>query len=583
MNFFKFFKAKDWIYVVFMVAFVILQVFLELKIPGCMREITQVIQGVAGEDVVSEILQIGAKMLALTLASSLVAVVVGYACSIVSANVAMRMRKGVFYKVQMFGFNEVKKFSVPSLITRSTNDITQIQSTINMTLRMVRAPVMAIYTVAIITSNSWQWSVATAVAVAIMVALIIILICFAIPKFKQIQVLTDNLNSVTRENLTGLRVVRAYNAEKYEGKKFEKANTDVTKTNLFVTRLMALLGPVITLVSTTLSLAIYWIGAYIIDGAAAPDKVALFGDMVVFMSYAMMLLMSFMAFTMVFIMLPRAIVCYKRVNEVLDTKISVSDGDGSKTPTETGTVEFKNVCFKYKNSEEYVLKDISFKAEKGQTVAFIGSTGSGKSTLINLIPRFFDVTHGQVLVDGVNVKNYKKNDLIDKIGYVSQNAVLFSGTVKSNLAFGSDENKEILDTDITNALSIAQANSFVSKMPDGINSSIAQGGSNVSGGQKQRLSIARAIYKNPEILIFDDSFSALDYKTDKALRDALKEKTSEKTNLIVAQRIGTIKNADKIIVLDEGKIVGMGTHKQLLKNCSVYKEIALSQLSEEEL
>lgn len=582
MNFFKFFKLKDWAFVVGMVAFVVLQVGLELQIPGYMRDIIETI-GLGGEDVVSRILQIGAMMLGLTLASSLIAIIVGYASAVVSASVAMRMRESVFSKVQSFSMTEIKLFSVPSLITRSTNDITQVQTTLNMTLRVIRAPVMAIWALAIITSKSWQWSAATAVAVAVMFVMIIILVCIAIPKFKQIQSLTDNLNSTTRENLTGLRVVRANNAEEYQKQKFEKANKELTNTHLFVSKVMALMAPVMTLMTTGLSLAIYWIGAYIIDGASAFEKIALFGDMVVFMSYAMMLLMSFMVFTMVFIMVPRAVVSYKRISAVLDTEPSIIEGNEDIKTTQKGVVEFKNVSFKYSGAKDYVLKDISFKAEKGQTVAFIGSTGSGKSTLINLVPRFYDATEGQVLVDGVDVKRYKKADLIDKIGYVSQSAVLFSGTVKSNIEFGSERDDEKVNDEVMSAIEIAQAQDFVNKMKDGIDGQISQGGSNVSGGQKQRLSIARAVFKDPEILIFDDSFSALDYKTDRELRDALQKKTNGKTCLIVAQRIGTIKNADKIIVLNEGQIVGVGTHKELLKSCSVYKEIALSQLSKEEL
>ena len=581
MKFLRYFKAKDWIFILVMTGCIFLQVYLELQIPGYMSEMTSVINSGSGDSTINSILIIGAKMLGFTLLSSLIAILVGYISAIVSAKVARRMREDVYNAVQTFSLNEINKFSIPSLITRSTNDITQIQTSLNMCLRMVRAPIMAIWALAIITSKSWQWSVATAVAVGVMMLMVVILVSVAIPKFKKIQALTDDLNSVTRENLTGLRVVRANNAEDYQKNKFEKANTNVTKTHLFVSKIMALMGPVMTLMATGLSLAIYWIGAYIINGAQPSEKIALFGDMVVFMSYAMMLLMSFMAFTIVFIMLPRAIVSYKRIKEVLNTQPSIKDGSGNFTTTQRGTIEFKDVSFKYDNATEYVLKNISFKAECGQTVAFIGSTGSGKSTLINLIPRFYDATSGQVLIDSVDVKEYKKQDLIDKIGYISQKAVLFSGSIKSNITFGS--NKQYDEQKVKEALNIAQAQDFVQSKKEGVDALIAQGGKNISGGQKQRLSIARALYKDPEILIFDDSFSALDYATDKLLRDALKDKVANKTNVIVAQRISTIKNADKIIVLNDGEIVGEGTHKELMQTCKVYQEIAYSQLSKEEL
>lgn len=581
MKFLRYFKAKDWIFILVMTGCIFLQVYLELQIPGYMSEMTSVINSGSADSTINSILIIGAKMLGFTLLSSLIAILVGYISAIVSAKVARRMREDVYNAVQTFSLNEINKFSIPSLITRSTNDITQIQTSLNMCLRMVRAPIMAIWALVIITSKSWQWSVATAVAVGVMMLMVVILVSVAIPKFKKIQALTDDLNSVTRENLTGLRVVRANNAEDYQKNKFEKANTNVTKTHLFVSKIMALMGPVMTLMATGLSLAIYWIGAYIINGAQPSEKIALFGDMVVFMSYAMMLLMSFMAFTIVFIMLPRAIVSYKRIKEVLNTQPSIKDGSGNFTITQRGTIEFKDVSFKYDNATEYVLKNISFKAECGQTVAFIGSTGSGKSTLINLIPRFYDATSGQVLIDGVDVKEYKKQDLIDKIGYISQKAVLFSGSIKSNITFGS--NKQYDEQKVKEALNIAQAQDFVQSKKEGVDALIAQGGKNVSGGQKQRLSIARALYKDPEILIFDDSFSALDYATDKLLRDALKDKVANKTNVIVAQRISTIKNADKIIVLNDGEIVGEGTHKELMQTCKVYQEIAYSQLSKEEL
>ena len=581
MNFLQYFKTREWIFTAMIIVLIVGQVWLDLKLPNYMTEITQLVE--MGVDNTTDIWIAGGKMLACALGSAVMAVIVGYCCAKLAATVAQRMRADVFDKVQSFGMNEIKKFSVPSLITRSTNDITQIQLTVAMGLQViVKAPVMAIWAIVTILGKSWEWSLATAVAVIVLMLLIAFIVIFALPRFRKIQTLTDNVNRVTRENLTGLRVVRAYNAEAFESKKFEKANQELTGTNLVVNRLMAILSPGMQLMVSGLSLAIYWIGAYLINAADVANRLVLFSDMVVFMSYSMLIVMSFVMLTMIFIMLPRAVVSAKRIGEVLNTKPSIIDGKGDVAPTEQGTVEFKNVSFKYPNADEYVLKDISFKVNKGDTVAFIGSTGSGKSTLINLVPRFYDVTDGEVLVDGVNVKDYKQADLLNKIGYVSQKAVLFSGTVRSNICYGNNGKPEPTDDEINNALSISQA-SFVSKMPDGLDSHIAQGGTNVSGGQKQRLSIARAIARKPEICIFDDSFSALDYRTDKKLRDALRKKNKGVTNLIVAQRIGTIKDADTIVVLDNGTMAGCGKHEDLLKNCKVYKEIALSQLTEEEL
>ena len=581
MNFLKYLKTREWIFTAIIIVLIVGQVWLDLKLPNYMTKITQLVE--MGVDNTTDIWIAGGKMLACALGSAVMAVIVGYCCAKLAATVAQRMRADVFDKVQSFGMNEIKKFSVPSLITRSTNDITQIQLTVAMGLQViVKAPVMAIWAIVTILGKSWEWSLATAVAVIVLMLLIAFIVIFALPRFRKIQTLTDNVNRVTRENLTGLRVVRAYNAEAFESKKFEKANQELTGTNLVVNRLMAILSPGMQLMVSGLSLAIYWIGAYLINAADVANRLVLFSDMVVFMSYSMLIVMSFVMLTMIFIMLPRAVVSAKRIGEVLNTKPSIIDGKGDVAPTEQGTVEFKNVSFKYPNADEYVLKDISFKVNKGDTVAFIGSTGSGKSTLINLVPRFYDVTDGEVLVDGVNVKDYKQADLLNKIGYVSQKAVLFSGTVRSNICYGNNGKPEPTDDEINNALSISQA-SFVSKMPDGLDSHIAQGGTNVSGGQKQRLSIARAIARKPEICIFDDSFSALDYRTDKKLRDALRKKNKGVTNLIVAQRIGTIKDADTIVVLDNGTMAGCGKHEDLLKNCKVYKEIALSQLTEEEL
>ena len=448
---------------------------------------------------------------------------------------------------------------------------------------LIKAPIMAIWAIVKISGKSYQWSIATAVAVIVLILSMITIISFVLPRFRKMQTLTDNINRITRENLTGLRVVRAYNAEEYQKNKFETANAELTNTNLTAHRAMSLLSPLMNAVMSGLPLAIYWIGAFLINSAFTPDKLTIFSDMVVFSSYAVQIVMSFMLLVIVFIMLPRASVSARRINEVLNTKSSIQDGEGVIIESnEQGKIEFKNVSFKYQDADEYVLKDINFKCNKGDVVAFIGSTGSGKSTLINLVPRFYDASEGEVLVDGKNVKDFKLKDLRDRIGYVSQRAVLFSGTVLSNVALGGEDEKPD-EEDIHKAIEISQSSDFVSKMDKGINSHISQGGKNVSGGQKQRLSIARALAKNPEIMIFDDSFSALDYKTDKALRSALNKEFEGTTIMIVAQRIGTIKDADKIIVLDEGNIVGMGKHEELLKSCPVYKEIALSQLSEEEL
>ena len=564
------------------VGLVMLQVWLELEIPDYMSEITVLIQ--TEGKMISEILLAGGKMLVCAITSAICAIIVGYIVAKVSAGVSKKIRSELFNKVQSFSSNEIKNFSTASLITRSTNDITQIQMFIVMGLSaLIKAPIMAIWAIVKISGKSYQWSIATAVAVIVLILSMITIISFVLPRFRKMQTLTDNINRITRENLTGLRVVRAYNAEEYQKNKFETANAELTNTNLTAHRAMSLLSPLMNAVMSGLPLAIYWIGAFLINSAFTPDKLTIFSDMVVFSSYAVQIVMSFMLLVIVFIMLPRASVSARRINEVLNTKSSIQDGEGVIIESnEQGKIEFKNVSFKYQDADEYVLKDINFKCNKGDVVAFIGSTGSGKSTLINLVPRFYDASEGEVLVDGKNVKDFKLKDLRDRIGYVSQRAVLFSGTVLSNVALGGEDEKPD-EEDIHKAIEISQSSDFVSKMDKGINSHISQGGKNVSGGQKQRLSIARALAKNPEIMIFDDSFSALDYKTDKALRSALNKEFEGTTIMIVAQRIGTIKDADKIIVLDEGNIVGMGKHEELLKSCPVYKEIALSQLSEEEL
>lgn len=570
----------QWISMIFVLILIVMQVWLELTIPDYMSEITVLVQ--TEGSLISDILVVGAKMLLCAIVSAVLAGVVGFIIARISASAAQKIRSELFNKVQEFSSNEIKSFSTASLITRSTNDITQIQNFVVMGLSaLIRAPIMAVWAIIKISGKSYQWSIATAVAVAVLVIAVVIITSVVIPKFRKMQTLTDNLNRTTRENLTGLRVVRAYNAEDYQNQKFEKANDELTSTNLTANRVLSTMSPLMSAIMSFLPLSIYWIGAYLINAANAVDKLTIFSDMVVFSSYAIQIVMSFVLLVVVFIMLPRASVSARRINEVLNTASSIQDGDGAVVNDENkGKVEFKNVSFKYQDADEYVLKDINFKCNKGEVVAFIGSTGSGKSTLINLIPRFYDATEGEVLVDDINVKDYKLKDLRDRIGYASQRAVLFTGSVLSNVAFGDEKPTQEA---VEHALDVSQSSDFVSKMEFGLNSQISQGGKNVSGGQKQRLSIARALAKNPEILIFDDSFSALDYKTDKALRSSLNQEKKGTTILIVAQRIGTIKDADKIIVLDQGEIVGMGKHEELLKNCDIYKEIALSQLSEEEL
>ena len=523
--------------------------------------------------------------MACALASLVSSVIVGYLVSNVSARFSFAVRKKLFSKVEELSTAEIKKFSTSSLITRTTNDITQIQMFIAMGLQMlIKAPINAIWAVTKILNKSWQWSAVTGAGVVLLLVTIAFLVKIVIPRFKIVQKLTDRLNGVARENLTGIRVVRAFNAEGYQEEKFDDVNNELTDTQLFNQKALAILSPIMYLVMYFLTLGIYFIGAYLIKDAAMSDKIGLFGDMVVFSSYGMQVIMSFLMLAFIFMMLPRAKVSADRINEVLDTKVSIEDGkvDGN-IAKEVGTVEFKNVSFKYPDAEEYLLKDISFKANQGETVAFIGSTGSGKSTLINLVPRFYDATDGEILVDGINVKDYQLETLYNKLGYIPQKAVIFDGSVNFNVAYGESKNGEKSEELIKKAVEVAQATEFVENMDEKYETHIASGGTNVSGGQKQRLAIARAIARDPEIYIFDDSFSALDYKTDSLLRKELKKYTKDATSLIVAQRIGTIMNADKIIVLDEGKVVGQGKHKELLETCEVYKQIALSQLSKEEL
>lgn len=579
----KNFTKKEWILAIICLVLVVTQVWLELKMPDYMSEITKLVQTEGSQ--MKDILVNGGYMLTCALGSLVAAVITGYITSRISSNFSKTIRKKLFNKVEDLAMQEVKQFSTSSLITRTTNDITQIEMLIAMGLQLlIKAPITAIWAITKILNKSWQWSAITAVAVAVLLATIATLMAIVLPRFKKVQKLIDKLNGVTRENLTGIRVVRAFNAEQYQEEKFDKANNNLTNQQLFNQKVFAVMQPMMYIIMYMVILSIYYVGAYLIKDAGMADKISLFGDMVVFSSYAMQVIMSFLMLAMIFMMLPRAQVSANRINEVLDTEISIKDGKiNTKTNNEVGTVEFKNVSFKYPDADEYLLKDISFKANKGDTVAFIGSTGSGKSTLINLIPRFYDATEGEVLVDGINVKNYTQEFLHDKIGYVPQKAVMFNGTVKSNISYGDNGKEKPTDEQIKKAIEVAQGTEFVEKMDGQYDAHMAQGGTNVSGGQKQRLSIARAIARNPEIYIFDDSFSALDYKTDSVLRKELKKYTSDATSLIVAQRIGTIMNADQIVVLDNGVIVGKGTHKELLKTCEVYKQIALSQLSKEEL
>ena len=574
---------KDFILAAAAFVFIIVQVWLSLTMPDYMSEITKLVQTKGSK--MNDILIAGGKMLACALGSLLAAVCTSICASKISSNFSANLRGQVFHKVQSFSMEEIGNFSTASLITRSTNDITQVQMLIVMGLEvLLKAPVMAVWALCKISTKNWQWTASTGVAVVVLLSFVGVCVAVALPKFKKLQSLTDNLNRVTRENLTGLNVVRAYNAEGYQQKKFNDANDELTRTQLFANRTMGTMMPGIQMVMNGLMLAIYWIGAYLISNAQMFDKLTIFSDMIVFTQYAMQVVMSFMMLVMIFVLLPRASVSAKRINEVLDMPLSIKDGtkengiDGKK-----GEVEFRNVSFCYPDAEKDVIEDISFTAHKGETIAFIGSTGCGKSTVINMIPRFYDATKGEVLVDGVNVKEYTQKALRNKIGYVSQKAVLFTGSIKSNVAYGDNGTKGFTDDDVKQAVETAQAKEFVDKTEGGVDAFVAQGGSNFSGGQKQRLSIARAICRHPEILIFDDSFSALDYKTDRVLRDTLRKTCADATRFIVAQRIGTIRDADKIIVLDDGKIAGMGKHNELMETCEVYRQIAYSQLSKEEL
>lgn len=576
-------KWSDYLLYVLAIGLIVVQVWLDLKLPKYMQSITALIltPGVQVADIWKE----GLEMLACVLGSVFSSMIVGFIVAKVSAGFSKRLRGDIYNKVESFSLEEIKKFSTASLITRTTNDVSQVQMLLTMgTQLIIKAPIMAVWAICDMSVSSYQYSVAVAIAVAVMILTIAILIVFALPKFKKMQTLTDNINRITRENLEGVRVVRAYNAEKFESEKFEKANEEQTKVGLFTSRMMGILNPMMQFVMSSITLIIYLIGSQIINSANLPaEKLTALTEITSFSFYAMLVISSFMMMALIFVIAPRATVSAKRINEVLDEKSKIQDGTFTGETDTKGKVEFKNVYFKYPDADEYVLEDISFTVSKGETVAFIGSTGSGKSTLINLVPRFYDVTDGSILIDDVSISDYNLETLRNKLGYISQKAVMFSGTVKDNVCFGESNQKDVSEEQIKSALETASALDFVEKMPQGINSNINQGGTNISGGQKQRLSIARALARKPEILIFDDSFSALDYKTDKKLRQNLKKSLKDTTLLIVAQRIGTIKDADKIIVLSDGKIVGEGKHQDLLESCEVYKEIALSQLSEEEL
>ena len=576
-------KKRDVLLFLVVVAGICFQVWLDLKLPDYMSEITRLVQTEGSE--MSEIIKNGALMMACALGSLAGAVLVGYLTANISASFSKSVRKTLFSKVENLSMAEIKKISVASLITRTTNDITQVQMFLAMGMQMlVKAPITAVWAITKILDKSWEWSTATAITVVLLLSIVVTIMVIVVPRFKIIQKLTDRLNDVTRENITGIRVVRAFNAEKYEEKKFKKANDDLTDTQIFNQRALSILSPTIFFFMHSITVVIYVIGTYLISDADQMQKLTIFSNMVVFSSYATQVIMSFLMLAFTFMMIPRAQVSAARINEVLDTELTIKEGENNvkKTP-ESGTVEFKNVSFKYPDAEEYILENISFKANQGDTVAFIGSTGSGKSTLINLIPRFYDATSGEVLVDGINVKDYTFESLYNKLGYIPQKAVMFSGTVSSNVGFGENGKGETSVDEIVDAIKVAQGEDFVKKLDKSYLAHIAQGGTNISGGQKQRLAIARAIARNPEIYIFDDSFSALDYKTDANLRKALKSHTKNATSLIVAQRIGTIMNADHILVLDNGKCVGQGTHRELLEKCPVYRQIAESQLSAEEL
>lgn len=577
---FKNLNKKDYFLMPIIILLIVLQVYLELRMPEYMTQITTLVKT---NGTINEILTEGVYMTSCAFLSLISSVIVGYIVANITANFSLNVRCKLFTKVNDFSLEEIKKFSTSSLITRTTNDVTNLEMLLSMGLQLlIKAPITAIWAIKKILGKNFTWSVVTGSAVLVLIIMIIILVILVLPKFKLVQKLIDKINGLTRENLKGIRVIRAFNAEEFHENKFERQNKKLTDIQIFNQKVMSITSPVMYLIMNGISLAIYFTGAYMLDSALFAEKIDLFSNMVVFTSYAMQVISSFLMLAMIFIMYPRASISADRINEVLDTKCKIKDGKISEGKAK-GKVEFKNVSFKYSDSDEYVLKDVSFTADPGMTVAIIGSTGSGKSTLINLITRFYDASEGAVLVDDVDVREYKLSSLYDKLGYVSQKAILFSGSIKDNVSFGEKSDYKVTDDKIKSAIKVSQSEDFVLKLKDKYNSRVSQGGSNLSGGQKQRISIARAIARDPEIYIFDDSFSALDYKTDYILRHELKKYTSTSTNIIVAQRIGTIINSDMIIVLDKGVVVGKGTHKELMKNCDVYKEIAYSQLSKEEL
>ncbi len=579
-------KAREWAYALAALTFIIAQVWMDLKMPDYMNLITQIAQG--GMDPktglawgLSDIWKNGGCMLLCAFGSMVCSVITSFFVVRIAANFSARLRELLYRKVQGFSMAEMNRFNTASLITRTTNDVQQVQMLITMGLQMmIKAPITAVWVITKIAGKQWQWSLSVAAAVAFMLASIAVVLLLVTPKFVRVQKLTDDMNRITRESLSGIRIVRAYNAEDFQREKFERVNEDFTKANLFTGRITAFLNPVMNMTMNGISLVIYWVGAAVINSAGMQEVWGLFGDMVVFMSYGMQIISSFMMLAVMFMIAPRSIVSARRINEVLEVEEMIKDGEGVGETWETGTVEFRDVSFRYPDSEEDVLSHISFKAEKGQTVAFIGSTGCGKSTVVNLVSRFYDASKGKVMVDGHCVREYKKSELAGKIGYVSQKALLFSGDIQSNVNFGDNGADEAM---VKKAVEISQSTDFVEAVKGGIRGHVAQNGNNFSGGQKQRLSIARAVARRAEIYIFDDTFSALDYKTDRELRARLRTEMKDSTCLVVAQRIGTIMDADLILVMENGKVVGQGTHRELLENCPAYQEIAYSQMSEEEL
>ena len=578
---FKKLNVTNIIYIIICIVLVALSVNLDLKIPDYMSEITNLIKS---EGILNDILIVGFKMILCAFGSLIVTIVIGYLASKISAGFSKKLREAIFKKVSKFSEGEMKKFGIDSLITRTTNDVTQVEMLIGIGLQMlIKAPIMAVWAISKILNKSLELSIFTGICVAILLVIIVIIMILVLPKFSMVQKLIDDINLVSRENLTGVRVIRAFNAESYMEDKFDNKNKLLTKTQLFNQRAIGFIFPFINFIMNFLSLGIYFIGALLISTSIMSLKISMFSNVIVFTSYGIQVVLSFLMLAVIFMIVPRTEISARRINEVLDTDLEVLDGNANIIPSEIGTVEFKDVSFKYPDADEYLLKDISFKANKGEVVAIVGGTGSGKSTLVNLIPRFYDVTSGEILVDNINIKDYKLNDLRSKLGYIPQRAFMFSDTITNNVLYGTVNSHKSTIKEAKEALKIAEASEFVDKLENKMDYKIASGGTNLSGGQKQRISISRALARDPEILIFDDSFSALDFKTDSKLRENIRKNMKDKTLFIVAQRVGTIMNADKIIVIDKGKIVGMGKHKELLNNCKVYQEICTSQLSKEEL